>query len=603
MTLLAPLALTALLAIPAIVLIHYLRGSRRRLRVPDTALWRGLAPGLTARNRLRRPPISLLLLLQLLAAAALGAALSRPVQVGDVTRHVAVVIDASASMQASDVPPSRFEAALNTAAERIASLADDDRVTLIRAGAQPTAPFSGRPRDALAALRRIEPGSADGALGDGVLLAGATLDHTPGVQRSILVVTDGALAPGERLDRSDLPIETITVGTGAGNQAIVVLETRVEPSSGSIDVFVDVANYDERPIRVPLQLMADDLPAGSRQLDVPARGRAPAVFTVPLATRRVTGRLGGRDALRLDDLAEAAAPGVRPRSIVLVTNGAPAVERALLAIPAARILVMSPGEYDGRVGDLTVLDGAVPRPLPPGPLLVVHPPGDNELAPLLGELRLPPITIVDATHPLLTGVDVNALRLLRADRLSVPVWAHTVLGSPRGPLVLEGQRDGRPITLFAFDPTASGVDKSIAFPVLVSNAVSSMLATSAGPAVRPGQIVTIPVTADGRPAVVLRPGGQREQLATAGGVRYQRTEQVGRYLVQEQTGQRPLRVFSVSLLDAIESDIVPRIIENAPARELDAENLVRAVSELWKPLAAAGLALLVIEWLVFARRG
>src|SRR5687768_16162266 len=102
MTFLAPLAALALLAVPLIILIHYLRGSRRRLRVPSVELWQGLAPGLTARNRIKRPPLSILLLLQILIALGLGIALMRPAKEGDIIRHLGLVLDASASMQAAD---------------------------------------------------------------------------------------------------------------------------------------------------------------------------------------------------------------------------------------------------------------------------------------------------------------------------------------------------------------------------------------------------------------------------------------------------------------------------------------------------------------------
>src|SRR5690349_8624167 len=127
MTFLAPLAVLALLAVPAIILIHYLRGSRRRLRVPSVELWQGLAPGLTARNRVKRPPLSLLLILQILIALGVGFALMRPAREGDVVHHLGLVLDASASMQAADVGQSRFETARQAAVRRVKALSPQDR--------------------------------------------------------------------------------------------------------------------------------------------------------------------------------------------------------------------------------------------------------------------------------------------------------------------------------------------------------------------------------------------------------------------------------------------------------------------------------------------
>ena len=66
-----------------------------------------------------RPPITLLLILQLLAAGALALALARPAREGPISRHLAIVLDASASMQSTDTPPSRFDVAIGAIRERL----------------------------------------------------------------------------------------------------------------------------------------------------------------------------------------------------------------------------------------------------------------------------------------------------------------------------------------------------------------------------------------------------------------------------------------------------------------------------------------------------
>jgi hypothetical protein len=135
MTFLLPLALVALLTVPAIYLIHVLHGSRRRVRVPALFLWADLPRASTGRERRRWPPPSLLLILQLLVATIAALALARPASSSDPPRHLVLVVDASASMLATDVAPNRFAAAKTRAAERLRSLAATDRASLIRAGA------------------------------------------------------------------------------------------------------------------------------------------------------------------------------------------------------------------------------------------------------------------------------------------------------------------------------------------------------------------------------------------------------------------------------------------------------------------------------------
>ena len=605
MTFLTPAAALALLAIPAIILIHYLRGSRRRIRVPSVELWQGLTPGLTARNRVKRPPLSVLLLLQILIALGLGVALMRPAREGEIVRHLGLVVDTSASMQAADAGQTRFDVARQVAGGRIKALAPLDHVTLVRSGFRPTVEFSGLARDAEAALQRMTPGASSSRLDDAVMRTALELSRTSDLRGEIVVLTDGATDSSSRLDPGAFPMEIVSVGGTAGNQAITDVSARVEPGARAIDVFVEVQNYDARPVRTSLQLLADDLPLSTRALDIPAQGRVPTTVTVPLESARITARLASRDVLALDDIAEVSLPSIRPRGILLVSNGSSALERALRSIPGARVVTATPDEIDGAQPDLTVFDGVAPKPMPNGPMILVHPPGDNGIVQVTGDLRLPPITSVDSTHPFLAGVDVNAVRLSRADRLTLPTWGHTVLGSQRGPLVVEGVREGQPIAIFAFDPVLSGFEKSIGFPVLLANTVSSTLARVTGPSVRPGQEITIPAPSDGRPAVVVRPDGQRDTLASAGpGTRFDRTDQIGRYSVQDASTQRTTRTFSVSLLNAGESNTAPRPVPNPPPRQMvDESGLLRLSTEWWWPLLAAGIALLTFEWLVFARRG
>src|SRR5260370_10555337 len=104
-TLLAPLALAALLVPLAIYLVHWLFGTRQRLRVPAIFLWADLPQASAGRSKRRWPPITLLLLLQLLAATLAAFALARPAPPNEPPRHLALILDASARTPAPDPPP------------------------------------------------------------------------------------------------------------------------------------------------------------------------------------------------------------------------------------------------------------------------------------------------------------------------------------------------------------------------------------------------------------------------------------------------------------------------------------------------------------------
>ena len=78
MNLLAPLGMAALVTIPVIILFHMRHTTPRRRPVPSLRFWDAANPRPADARRLRRPPLSLPLLLQIAAAALLAVALARP---------------------------------------------------------------------------------------------------------------------------------------------------------------------------------------------------------------------------------------------------------------------------------------------------------------------------------------------------------------------------------------------------------------------------------------------------------------------------------------------------------------------------------------------
>ena len=156
---------------------------------------------------------------------------------------------------------------------------------------------------------------------------------------------------------------------------------------------------------------------------------------------------------------------------------------------------------------------------------------------------------VQEAHPLLQGLDLAGLDGETPSVGGVPGWAHVVLGNVQGPLVMEGKIEGRPVVALTFDPVVSGLEKSLAFPLLISNATSYLL-----------------LQADTANASA----GTSEPFESA------------------------------------ESDIAPRPLPSFVRPP--ATRTVEVVggpdfAERWKLPLAAALVVLGAEWLVFARRG
>ncbi len=442
MTVLLPLGLIALLVAPLIYLIHWLHGSRRRVRVPALFLWADLPRASTGRERRRWPPLSVLLLLQLAVAILAALALARPASSSDPPRHVVLILDASASMLATDVTPNRFEAAKARASERLRGLNNQtDRVSLVRAGADASLLATGSPDAVRPALANAQASLGGAAIRDALALATTQVAATPERSGQIVVFSDVAWPELAPVGALDAPVEIVA-------------------------------------IRVPVRLTADDAPLDQREIDLPARGLTR--LSVPLATEvhSIGVRLLGRDALPLDDSATSLAPGGPPRDVLLIGRPSASLRRALESVPFVRLQVVDPMVVDPPRADLTVLDGILPTQLPPGPLLLVDPPVSS--ARLLG-VGLGSGARVQAGHPLVQGLDLAALRGETPTLSAVPGWAHVVLGNVQGPLIMEGKLDGHSVVALTFDPAVTGLDKSIAFPLLISNATSFLLAPPDAP--------------------------------------------------------------------------------------------------------------------------
>jgi hypothetical protein len=483
----------------------------------------------------------LLLLLQLLAATLAAFALSRPATPSEPPRHLALILDASASMQATDVAPTRFEAARVRGVERIAAMRPTDMVSLIRAGREASLVASGSPDTARSAVSSAVPGAGGAAIREALALASSQLAATPERRGQIVILTDAAWPAPEPVGPLTAPVEVIAVGGGSDNQAISSVSVRMDPSGRSQTAFVELANQADRAVRVPMRLTADGAPLDERQVDIPPRSRARLSIPLPGDARYVAVRLLGRDALALDDTIETIAPGGPPRDVVLLGRASDGLRRALESVPSLRV---RGADLPSRP-ELTVLEGSLPPQLPAGPLLLVDPPASSGR--LLG-VGLGSGARVQQTHPLLQGLDLAALKNETPAVNGVPGWARVVVGTTQGPLIMEGRLEGRPTVALTFNPRISGFEKSLAFPLLISNATAFLLT----------QIDT--------PALA-----------------------------------------AVEPFDPAESDIAPRPIpsfsSSTPSVAAAEASAHPELAEQWPWLLAGVLVILAAEWLTFARRG
>src|SRR5436190_11895125 len=137
MNFLAPLAFTFAASIPVVIVFYLLKRKRVVRLVPSTLLWQKFLAETQASAPFQKLRKNWLLILQIILLAIAVFALSRPffATKSKPAQLRVVVLDTSASMQATDENPSRFEKARAEALKWVDSLAGNDQMVIVQAGA------------------------------------------------------------------------------------------------------------------------------------------------------------------------------------------------------------------------------------------------------------------------------------------------------------------------------------------------------------------------------------------------------------------------------------------------------------------------------------
>lgn len=611
MSLLVPTALALSgLAIP-ILLLWMLRLRRRSVTVSSTMLWTQLLRDREANSPWQKLRRNLLLFLQLTILLALVLALARPfVPVPAVASGVVVLLlDASASMSATDVSPSRFAVAQRAAEELVQGLGGDDIMTVISVGGQSqilAAASSDKSvlREAIAAAQ-VEQAPADW-IPAFALAAGAT---SGAAESTIMIISDGNLTP----DLPPLPGEVryLPIGREGGAENLAITALAARDGAGGTELFLNIANTSgptsgAEVANSLVSIYLDGTLYDSRRIDVAAGENRPLSLSgLPEDVSLIEVRLVVDDALTLDNTAWAAKRPAGKRRALVVSAGNLFLERAIASLPEVDAFRLGPGApLPAEPYDMVVFDGTVPAELPDAPLLVINPPPGNPLLSASGTFGDTGLSrMVDS--PLLSYVDFSQVQILEARKVEPPAWASVLLAANGGPLLLVGEPAGQRVAVLTFDLHQSNLPLQVAFPVLIANLVSWLtpgLPFDTEGDLQPGEVVTLhPGGAE--QVLVRRPDGSTwtpspETVSGEGPLVFAETEQLGVYQV-EMDGSL-VGCFAVNLFDQAESTLSRQESISVGQEEIvPARGGAQGQRELWPWLAAAALMILLVEWWVY----
>jgi Ca-activated chloride channel homolog len=602
MSILAPAGLFALLALPAILLLYFLKVRRPERRVATLMFWRPFLADRQANAPWQRLRPSLLLFLQLLAALAIALALIRPgasgaVGVGGTT---VLMLDGSASMRATDVSPNRFAVAVARARQVAHQLGPGEQmaIVLLAEHAELLAPPTSDSAVLDAALDRARPTGAEVDLGEGFSLANAVVAGRPGA--SIVLLGDGHAKPPQTPPRVSARFFYEPIGSTGENAGI---ESIARTSQST--VFVRVANYGraDRDLRVELLAdgqLADVLPirvAGNSTGDLSWDGLVPG-------TQTVEARLTPGDALTIDDAAFLVTGSPPAKKVLLVTEENSFLQRALKLRQGVDLTVVKKADYKPGGGfDLYVFDGWVPPGPLPAPALVIAPVDGNGPVPLGGPVAPGPVLPGDPTDAITQDVILKDVHVQTAAKVGVPSGWRAAISAVGDPLLLVHLGEPR-IAELTFDLHHSDLPLRAAFPILVQNLLNYLLPSGFENQSYPtGRSVTLAAEPGARSIDVVEPSGKVVRLGPPfPAAPFSETETPGVYTVRQQLAAgRRVSSFVVQFQDPDLSRIAVGAEPFVNLAASAAGAAPRGTLELWPWFAAFALALLSIEWVVFHR--
>lgn len=616
---LSPLTLVALFSAVglATALLYVLKLRRRPFAVPFSPIWQRVLRDKDASQLFSKLKSILSLLLQLALVGLLVLSLGdpRPAASSAEGRSIVVLVDASASMQATDVLPTRLDQAKEKVDELVRGLGVADRMLVAKMDASvlPLTTMTSEPpelRDSLAHLVATDT-SAD--LGHALAFALDALRTAP--HPEIIVVSDGALVTegaATGLDLTRVPVRFVPIGKSGRNVAVTGFSVRRYPLDASrYEVLLEVTNTNDAPADVELTLVGDGNVVDISRLSLKPNERLPRVYgDLGGASRTLEAKirlLSGRDELPADDHAFALMPERRRARVQVVTRGNTYLEAALLLDEYLDVTTVAPSAYraDGTF-DVTIFDGVAPRAPEHGGALYLNVPAEGGPVKLGRAITDFGFDTWDRKSSLLRFMAVENVQVARGHAL-VPEKSDRVVGaSAAGPILVSGRREGRAFVALGFDPRDSDLVLRVAWPLFILNVIHTFAEEDASylSAYRTGEPWKIPVAGDAAVAFVKDPQGERHEVPVEDGRAAFFGFSAGFYEVSmgEVSGQKTL--FAANLTDPAESHIEPmKELKLGAETTRPVEGFHAGVRrELWVYLVAIAALLSVLEWFSYHRR-
>jgi Ca-activated chloride channel homolog len=621
-----------------VVLLYILKLKRRPVAVPFSRLWQQILRDKQATSLFSQLKRLLSLLLQLLLLGLILLAMGDPRTAVNLRegRNIVVLVDASASMQATDVSPSRLEAGKKKLQDVVRGLGASDRMLVAEMGAS-TTPLSTLTNDVVElerALEAVRPADLRADFPRALRFAQDTLRGLPSPE--IIVVSDGALGEARdglgAIDLGETQLSFVPVGEpGAKNVAITAFSVRRYPLDKSrYEAMIELSNLGADEVAVELRIFGDGLLNDTSRLRLKGAERTTRFLpSLSGASRQLRAelslvdandeRLVTDDALPADNVAYALMPERRRARVQVVSPGNLYLDAALLLDEYLDVITVTPDRYpaEGKF-DVTIFDGVAYAPSEAtGHIFYLNPTGTNLPFTIDKEVKDddPNVSLgfdeVLVEHPIVRHTELSDVNVVEAKTLKGQEGDKVVGASFRGPLLLAGRRAGYKFVALGFDVAASDLPLRISWPLLVLNVINDFVEEDASylSSFSTGTVWRVPAPSQ-LESIRLEGPSVDKRIPVDEGRAVVFGDKAGFYSLMSDELDPVTAVptfkaeFAANLSDPEESAIEPKselVVGGKRAGEV-AGFQIGVRRELWIYLLLAVLGISAIEWLTFHRR-
>jgi hypothetical protein len=613
-----------------VLVLYMLKLRRRTVSVPFSPLWDRILRDRDATTLFSHLKRVLSLLLQLALLFLLVFSLGNP-RLGKRLlggRAIVVLVDASASMQATDVAPNRFGVAKEEVRKMARGLGGGDRMLIARMAADvvPMGPMTGEASDL---ERELDSMDATEAAADFPRALRFATDVLRGLSDAeIVVVSDGALGPAADasgdVHLGGAKLSYVRVGRSNRNVGITQFSVRRYPlDRNRYEVMIELSNTGSGGEEVELQLLGDGALVDLANLRIAAGERLPRFYPqLSGASRTLEAKIvradGTHDDLAVDDHAYALLPARHRSKVLVVTEGNTYLEAALLLGEYLDVTDVAPKAYAQALAqggwDAIIFDRVTPAEPPKVSALYLDPAGPGSPVVVDKELPSPAFDKVDSKHPVVRFTALQDVNIAAGHRL-VPGSGDRVVGASDGgasPILVAGARAGFKFVALGFDVRRSDLPLRPAWPLFVLDCLDWFTGEDAQylSSFRTGEVWRIPVDAAAPGAALKLPDGSVERVAVHDSRAVWLGERAGFYgltpLADDGTPRsgEPVTSFAANLLDVNESTIAPRekLAVDGRAAGAPVGFHLGAQRDVWVYLLLAAALLTALEWATYHRR-